>query len=462
MSLRVRFAIALAVSAIVALIVAGVGALWSTQRALMSEADEVLLDRTGSFPADALEGLAAITSDNPVVVPFTEGRRLEDRFSPFSRRAGARPIIAPDLEFQMVDRNGNITVALEGSPRFEVPPNALEDDSPTLFNTTVDDTSYRVIVVPSSRGGALVAARDITEDVAAISALRRQIVSFGLLLVAAAAGAGWLIARRTVRPIEQLSAAADRVATTQDLSTPIPVSTDDEVGNLARSFNTMLSALQVSREQQHQLVMDASHELRTPLTSLRTNIEVLQRSDEIDDTDRADLLDDVTAELAELTSLVSELVELATDRRNEEPTVPVDLADLVATTVDRSRRRTGRTITVAADGSRVNGRPGQLDRAVWNLLENAAKWSPDGAPIEVTVANGSVTVRDHGPGIAEVDLPHVFERFYRADSARTRPGSGLGLAIVAQIIAGHGGRVSARNHPEGGAVVGFSTAEGGA
>jgi two-component system sensor histidine kinase MprB len=222
----------------------------------------------------------------------------------------------------------------------------------------------------------------------------------------------------------------------------------------------MLAALSTARMQQQRLVQDASHELRTPLTSLRTNIEVLASADQLDPGDRARLIDDVGIELVELTDLVNELVVLAqAPSTADEPPVEVQLDELAAAAAERTRRRTGRTVELRADPCTVLAHPTELDRAVTNLLTNAAKFSPAGTPIEVTVRGGRLEVRDHGPGIGEHDLPHVFERFYRSDAARSAPGSGLGLSIVEQVVAERGGTVFATNAPDGGAVVGFQLPE---
>jgi two-component system sensor histidine kinase MprB len=223
----------------------------------------------------------------------------------------------------------------------------------------------------------------------------------------------------------------------------------------------MLKALGASRQQQQQLVADASHELRTPLTSLRTNIELLAKSIDMDVVEKQELLSDVTFELGELTAMVSELVELATDAQvEEEPVSRVDLADLVEQVAERARRRTGRTIEVDADDVMIEGRPGMLERAVGNLVDNAHKWSPPDESIEILVRGGTVEVIDHGPGIEEADRSLVFDRFYRATRARAMPGSGLGLAIVKQVVDLHGGRVWADETTEGGARVGFEIPPG--
>jgi two-component system sensor histidine kinase MprB len=241
------------------------------------------------------------------------------------------------------------------------------------------------------------------------------------------------------------------VTATGDLSERIDTHGDDELSRLATSFNTMLGALEESTRAQRQLVADASHELRTPLTSLRTNIEVLAGKGELPDDERERLLHDVVEQLGEMTSLITELIELA--RLGRPPAEPEDLRlDLLAAeAVERaSRDRPGVVFTPDLHESVVQGEAAAIDRAVANLLDNAAKWSPPGAEIEVRVQDGELTVRDHGPGIDEEDLPFVFDRFYRATSARGMPGSGLGLAIVRQVAEAHGGTVTAERAEGGG------------
>jgi two-component system sensor histidine kinase MprB len=236
-----------------------------------------------------------------------------------------------------------------------------------------------------------------------------------------------------------LTEAANDVAVTQDVDQPIEVRRDDEFGQLAASFNQMLSALSASREQQHRLVTDASHELRTPITSLRTNLEHIQRSPLIPENERQEILDDVLFELDELTGLVTELVELATDRHQMDEPSPVELDDLVDAVVQRHRRRTSSPIEYTAEPCQVMAVPALLERAISNMLDNALKWSPPAAPIQVQVADGSVTVRDQGPGISVDERERVFERFYRAQDAKSSPGSGLGLSIVRHVAESFGG-----------------------
>jgi two-component system sensor histidine kinase MprB len=324
--------------------------------------------------------------------------------------------------------------------------------------------TYRVVTTALGGGrGALQVAVDIDETRHVLGGMANQITWVSLAVLIAAAAAGWLLAQRITRRLVRLAGIAEEVSGTGQVDREVPVDGRDEVGRLSASFNTMLGRLAAARDAQDRLVQDAAHELRTPLTSLRTNASVLRRIAELSPDARDRLIDDVQSETRELSHLVEELVELALSQRGDEPEVPLDLAEVAHRAAERVERRTGREIRVdAADpasGSVVRGRRQGLERAIGNLLENAAKF--DGAghePIEVRVHQGSVTVSDRGPGIDTEDAAHVFDRFYRADTARGLPGSGLGLAIVRDVAEAHGGMVFAGARPGGGAAVGFTVA----
>jgi len=264
-----------------------------------------------------------------------------------------------------------------------------------------------------------------------------------------------LATRHAVRPVAELTETAEHVARTRDLSRRIDAEGDDELARLAGSFNTMLEALDASQRAQRQLVADASHELRTPLTSLRTNLEVLGSNGKLEAADRERLRRDLVAQLEELGELVGDLVELARDgEAPSEPLEPLRLDELVAAAVERAQRHAPEVVFAAKlEPCVVAGERARLDRAVANLLDNAAKWSPPGSAVEVRLVDGELTVRDHGPGIDPEDLPHVFDRFYRATAARGRAGSGLGLAIVRHVAERHGGTVRAEAAPGGGALL---------
>lgn len=264
---------------------------------------------------------------------------------------------------------------------------------------------------------------------------------------------GWIAAWTGLRPVGKFKDAARRVADTRDLTTRIDVTGDDELGSLARSFNTMLDALERSAKAQKRLVADASHELRTPLTAVRTNAELLQRG-RLPAEEREEVAAAVISGLEELTGLVSDIVELARDEEPQALVEPLRLDEIVSREITRASSHWPLTrYTSDLDPVVVLGVADRLSRAVGNVLDNAAKYSPAGATVEVLLRDGELTVRDHGPGIAVEDLPHVFDRFYRASAARAMPGSGLGLAIVRQVVDSHGGSVSAGPAPGGGTLV---------
>jgi two-component system, OmpR family, sensor histidine kinase MprB len=311
----------------------------------------------------------------------------------------------------------------------------------------------RVYVAPTATGGAVVVARPLTEVQATLGRLR---IGLGVVLLAGIAAAlafGRLATRAAVKPVVELTEAAEHVARTRDLSRRIERSGNDELSRLAASFDTMLEALAASQLAQRQLVADASHELRTPLTSLRTNIEVLDAGG-LDAADRARLRADVVAQLEELTGLVADLVDLARDEEPADEREPVRLDELVAAAVCRAARHAPAIeFRTDVEPAVVTGVPARLDRAVANLLDNAAKFSPPGGTVDVRLRDGELIVRDRGPGIAAEDLPFVFDRFYRAPAARGQPGSGLGLAIVRRVAEAHGGAASAAPAPGGGTVL---------
>jgi two-component system sensor histidine kinase MprB len=278
--------------------------------------------------------------------------------------------------------------------------------------------------------------------------------------IALAAALGRLAARRVLAPLAEVADTAQHISETEDLTARINVHADDEVGALATRFNAMLERLEASRtalddsvRAQRQLVADASHELRTPITSLRTNIEVLLADERLTDQERRRMLADVVEQSAELSALVGDLIELARGDLPESPAEEVRLDQIAADAVDRARRNFPRVrFETALEPVIVDGTPDRLGRAVNNLLDNAARHSPPEGLVEVTVDGTGVRVRDHGSGVAEDDLPYVFDRFYRGASARGRHGTGLGLAIVRQVAQQHGGSVSAENASDGGAV----------
>jgi two-component system sensor histidine kinase MprB len=265
-----------------------------------------------------------------------------------------------------------------------------------------------------------------------------------------------------LRPLDSLTRSIEELAETTDVSRRLDPGGPDELGRLRRAFNRLLVALDTSRESQRQLVLDASHELRTPLTSLRTNMEVARRLDELPPEERDVLINDVLTQMDELTSLVGDMAELARGDRPALTTGPFRLDQVVLEAVDAATthgRSRGVTFDARVAPTWVSGSTPRIERAVDNLLDNALKWSPDGGVVEVACSNGTLIVRDHGPGVADSDAEFIFDRFYRAPGARGRPGSGLGLAIVAQVARDEGGTVNVYRAEGGGALFRFSLPE---
>jgi len=343
---------------------------------------------------------------------------------------------------------------------------------------------YRVATVGLGHGhGAVQVAQELSSTDDLLRSLQQRTALLMVSVVVAAGLFGWWLARRITGRLVRLAGAAEDVARTRRLGIQVPVTGNDEVARLGRSFDRMLGRLAQSEEDQRRLVQDAGHELRTPLTSLRTNISLLRRIDELPPAAREELVADLAQESRELTDLVNELVALAAGQSDTEPVQRLTLTDVAEDAATIARRRTGRGIVVRATGdTTVDGRASALQRAVSNLLENAAKFDRDGAaPIEVVVTGpqhppqledsdepdtgpplGSVRVEvlDRGPGIEESDLLRIFDRFYRAADARSLPGSGLGLSIVREVATSHGGAPFAYRREGGGAAIGFTVGGG--
>lgn len=408
----------------------------SAVREVREEADQVLRARAADFLGDGVGPGRPETRDDRGSYNRSDPVQLID--------AGGRGYVVSGLDKALPVTEQDLYAITSGEVSL-------------IHNVSSHDRNYRVITVPFANDTAVMFARDLSEQEAVLDGLRTRFTLIGLLGAIVAGMIGWLVVNRALAPVDELASTAEHVAATQDLTATIRIDRHDEVGRLAQSFNTMLAALGSSKQQQRRLIDDASHELRTPLTALRTNIDFLARATDLPAADRKEILDDATFELEELTALVSELVELATDADStEEALRDLALDQLVARVAERAERRSGRPIRLVTEPTLVEGRPNLLERAISNLLDNAAKFSKDGEPIEVTLTGGVIRVRDRGPGIGEDDKDRVFDRFYRATENRTLPGSGLGLAIVKQVAEAHGGQVFVEDADGGGAVVGFS------
>lgn len=467
LTVRRKLVIALAAVALVVAALVGVIGYAFTSHVLSDEIDRSLASAARTLDA----GGQVSTLITGTAVPDDDGRddgRDGGAFGagPQERRDDRSPQQGIVQAAQTVTAAGAVTVLVG----FQLPVGeesaALDEErseAPQVETVTIDGTHYRVLTAARGDGdGIIMVARDlsVTEEVLSRLGWSTAGIGFGVLLLAAAAG--WLIARQITRRLTALTAAAEEIGVTGALQLGIDPTGHDEVARLGTAMQGMLAELARSREDQQRLVQDAGHELRTPLTSLRTNISVLKRYDELSPASRTELLEDVQSEARELTDLVNELVELATDRRHAEALETVDLAVVAERVVSLYRRRTSREIILTTTGDTVTtARKHSVERALSNLVDNAIKFDgkpagPGSGPVEVDVAGTTVTVSDRGPGLAVGDADRVFDRFYRADLARSLPGSGLGLAIVREVAAGHGGTVSAANRPGGGAVIRFT------
>jgi two-component system sensor histidine kinase MprB len=331
--------------------------------------------------------------------------------------------------------------------------------TPYFTDATVKDTTgktfhLRELVAPtyndeSAQTGAVIVAQSLQSTDHALARIRFWILLVGAIGIALAAAIAAFVATAALRPVRRLTQAAETVAATGDLTERVAVHGDDELGRLAMRFNGMLAALQESVGRQRRLVADASHELRTPLTAARTNVDLL-REGKLPDEERRRALDEASVELDALTTLVSDLVELARGEERKLRVEDVQLDELVEGVVERARARAPHaTFVTSLTPTQVRIDPVLLERAVSNLLDNAVKYSPEGAPIEVIVRDGEVIVADHGPGVADEDIPRIFDRFYRAAASRSKPGAGLGLAIVREAAEAHGGKATVESSPKG-------------
>jgi two-component system sensor histidine kinase MprB len=434
MSLRLRLAVATTAVVALSVVIASVTIFITMRADLLQNVDNELKDRATEIGNR----------------PFVAGAPLGKTFTFPAQRFGERDYFQLVLAGGKTSRPANESGVPVDSRTLAV---ANGKSGPFFANTTVAGVHARVFTVPVARGVAL-------QIVSPLDNVQRELRRLELILllvsiggIGLALGGGMLVSATTLVAVRRVSDAAERVTSTLDTSERVPEKGKDELGRLAASFNSMLAALQEAIETQKRFVADASHELLTPVTSLQTNLEVLAKAPRLPAAKRRDLITDVLGELREVRKLIGSLVELARGKNREERG-PVRFDAVVSDCIDQATLRYPKLHFVAElEPTTVEGDSARLERAVWNLLENAAKWSePDGL-VEIGLAGGELTVRDRGPGISDEDKPHVFERFYRAAAARGLPGSGLGLAIVREIAEAHGGSVEADDAEGGGALL---------
>lgn len=424
MSLRWKFALALAAIVAVTAIAFGTVSYRSTRDQLYDEIDRSLLS--------------------------IDGRLIGQQGVP-----DRGPLVGYDAQLVLLDGSIAGTTFPSEIPVSEADAALLGARGTSAFSTVeTDDGIYRVRTIGVPRGAVQI-GRSLDETERILANLRARTLLIAGLVSAAAIALGLWISGRATASLRRLTAAAEHVESTGRLDIAVGEEGGDEVGRLGVAFDRMLAALARSKDEQRRLVQDAGHELRTPLTSLRTNLDTLRRYPGLSDADRSTIVDDLHAETRELTSLVDEVVAVATRGSRDEPATSFDLLEVAAEQAKRYARRTGRQVEVDGASSVVTAQRSGVQRAISCLLENATKFDTSGGTIEITVGDDAVTVLDRGSGIPEGDLDRVFDRFHRADAARAMPGSGLGLSIVREVARQHGGDAFASNRPDGGASVGF-------
>lgn len=490
MTLRTRIAAVAGVSVALAVLAAAVGLYVAVSSDLRGEVDKGLRARAhalmGPLPGGArggaegpgpegLFGQAPPSPGGPGPGGGPGGLPSSVQPAPFGGASGYVQFVTPAGRVQVPGGQGSSPVTIVPSARDRAI--AGSGSGSALSDRTVHGTKLRVLTegIGAARGAVMV-ARPLGEVDSELSRLLAILAIVGVAGIALAVALGALVARVALAPVRRFTARTETLTeesalrgASLDLSRRLEVEGRDELGRLADSFNRTLDALERSVGSQRQLVADAGHELRTPIASLRANIQVLGEAQRLPAAEQESLRADIVAELDELTALVADVVELARGTVSAGGGADeVRLDAIVEVAIEKAKRRGGALFEARLEPTVVTGQAERIDRAVSNLLENACKWSPDGGVVEVRLRDGLLSVRDHGPGFDERDLPHVFDRFYRADRARQLPGSGLGLAIVRQAAEACGGYAEAANAPGGGALLrvsfgpraGFSTAGG--
>ncbi|HEY2283902.1 MAG TPA: HAMP domain-containing sensor histidine kinase [Solirubrobacteraceae bacterium] len=481
MSLRTRIAAVAGVSVALAVLVVAVGLYVAVSTDLRGEVDKGLRERARPFaqpPPGSVAGAAQGGAEGPGPQPLfgdepppggpPPGAGGESGPGGLPRSVQPAPFGGASGYVQFLATNGTVRVpGGQGSSSASISTTALDrsiarrGSGSALTSRTVRGMKLRVLTQGIGTRGAVMVARPLGEVDSELNRLVAILAIVGAVGIALAAGLGAVVARVALAPVRRFTARTETLTeegalrgASLDLSRRMEVEGSDELGRLADSFNRTLDALERSARAQRRLVADAGHELRTPIASLRANIQVLGEAQKLPVAEQESLRNDIIGEFDELTALVADVVELARGTSSEgRQADDVRLDAIVAAAIEKAVRRGGVRFERRLEPTVVIGQAERIDRAVNNLLENARKWSPEGGLVEVALRDGVLSVRDHGPGFDEQDVPHVFDRFYRADGARGLPGSGLGLAIVRQAAEACGGYAEAGNADGGGALL---------
>ncbi len=469
MSLRARMGLAAGVAVLIAVVAVAASSYAGTRSELRGQLDHSLRNLSrptliracmvpgqrppsapddGGGPDNAADGLDTCNSWQPG--DPDEGLKIDDQIGvAFGGATGTLTLVRRDGSIYQA--SGSVIV-----PDSRAKALAARGHGQYFTDRQFGSHQIRVFVAGLGRRGALEVGLPLGD---VNRTLHNQLILLIIIAVAGIALAallGLLVARTALAPIARFTRQTEGIAEQPDRieHERLEVTGNDELARLGRSFNATLDALEQSVQAQRNLVADASHELRTPIASIRANLQLMRDERLLTEEDREALRADIIAELDELTALVGDVVELARGREFGSEPGELRLDDIVADAVARARRRAPNLVFDSSlEPTLVHGEGERIDRAVSNLLDNASKWSPEGETVEIRLRRGVITVRDHGPGFSEADLPFVFDRFHRAKQARSKPGSGLGLAIVRQAAEAHGGSVEAGNAPGGGAIL---------
>jgi two-component system OmpR family sensor kinase len=432
------------------LIVFSMGLYWTLKYSLHQQIDSQLQARADEIQAGILLELGAQTS------PVLENTLRDNGQDYFEN---------PGIFVEFSDQQGNVTLRSPNLGTIVMPTDAAGMPSTQVWSTvTVEGQPVRLLSVPMTLPGDYSVVLRVGTSLAPVQQTLdwlALLLSIGTAIATVfAVVLGLIVSGRALSPIASMSSKARDIVEHKQLDTRLPVvNPEDELGQLAMTFNEALAQIEQLFQTQRRFVADAAHELRTPLTSIRGYVSLLKRGAWKDEEAREESLGVIDYESGRLTRLVNDLLLLA---QSENKTLeimerPVALLETVTSIVRQQERLspTHKWMWQPADSPVIMGDADRLHQLILNLLDNARRHTPEGSQVTVKLAqvgaNAVLSVTDTGPGIPPEMLPHLFEPFFRADSARNRQGTGLGLAIAQRLAEAHGGKIEATNHPDGGA-----------